>query len=63
VRIALKELPIEQVELIRMAFFESLSHSQIAEKTGLPLGTVKSRIRLAFSRLRRHLEANGVDEA
>jgi RNA polymerase sigma factor (sigma-70 family) len=63
VRIALKELPAEQVELIRMAFFESLSHSQIAEKTGLPLGTVKSRIRLAFSRLRRHLEANGVDEA
>ena len=46
-----------------MAFFESLSHSEIADKTGLPLGTVKSRIRLAFTRLRRALEANGVVEA
>lgn len=62
-RNAMQNLPPEQLELVRMAFFDSLSHSEIAEKTGLPLGTVKSRIRLAFTRLRRALEANGVVEA
>lgn len=56
VRLALKELPAEQVSLIQMAFFLGYSHSQISEETGLPLGTVKSRIRLAFGRLRRMLE-------
>jgi RNA polymerase sigma factor (sigma-70 family) len=60
---AIKELPEEQLALVRLAFFESLSHSTIAERTGLPLGTVKSRIRLAFTRLRRALEAQGVVEA
>jgi RNA polymerase sigma-70 factor (ECF subfamily) len=48
---------------VRLAFFDGLSHSDIAQKTGLPLGTVKSRIRLAFTRLRRNLEAVGVVEA
>jgi RNA polymerase sigma factor (sigma-70 family) len=62
-RTAMQGLPAEQLTLVRLAFFESLSHSEIAEKTGLPLGTVKSRIRLAFTRLRRALEANGVVEA
>ncbi len=56
VRAAMEDLPEEQVQLVRMAFFLGLSHSQIAEETGLPLGTVKSRIRLAFGRLRRVLE-------
>jgi RNA polymerase sigma factor (sigma-70 family) len=60
---ALSVLPEEQLLLVRLAFFDGLSHSEIAEKTGIPLGTVKSRIRLAFSRLRRSLEANGVIEA
>ncbi|MEP0519853.1 MAG: sigma-70 family RNA polymerase sigma factor [Hyphomicrobiales bacterium] len=58
VRESLKQLPEEQLELVRMAFFQGLSHSQISEKTDLPLGTVKSRIRLAFSRLRKTLEAD-----
>jgi RNA polymerase sigma factor (sigma-70 family) len=62
-RAAIKELPEEQLSLVRLAFFDSLSHSTIAEKTGLPLGTVKSRIRLAFARLRRTLESQGVVEA
>jgi RNA polymerase sigma factor (sigma-70 family) len=53
---AMKSLPEEQLDLIKMAFFSDLSHSQIADETGLPLGTVKSRIRLAFGRLRRLLE-------
>lgn len=56
VRAALALLPAEQVKLLRMAFFLGLSHSQIAAETGLPLGTVKSRIRLAFGRLRTALE-------
>jgi RNA polymerase sigma-70 factor (ECF subfamily) len=63
VREAIKRLPNEQLSLVRLAFFDGLSHSVIAERTGLPLGTVKSRIRLAFARLRRALEADGVVEA
>jgi RNA polymerase sigma-70 factor (ECF subfamily) len=59
-RAAVKELPDEQLSLVRLAFFDGLSHSLIAERTGLPLGTVKSRIRLAFARLRRALESQGV---
>lgn len=59
IREALKALPEEQLRLVELAFFKSLSHSQIADETGLPLGTVKSRIRLAFTRLRRILEADG----
>jgi RNA polymerase sigma-70 factor (ECF subfamily) len=63
VRAALAGLPAEQLSLVRLAFFDGLSHSQISERTGLPLGTVKSRIRLGFARLRRSLEAGGVAEA
>ena len=58
VRLALKSLPDEQRILVERAFFLSESHSQIAEMTGLPLGTVKSRIRLAFARLKKLLEAD-----
>jgi RNA polymerase sigma-70 factor (ECF subfamily) len=62
VRAAMTTLPAEQLDLVRLAFFDGLSHSQISDQTGLPLGTVKSRIRLAFTRLRRALEADGVFE-
>jgi RNA polymerase sigma-70 factor (ECF subfamily) len=63
VRSALASLPEEQLSVVRLAFFDDLSHSQISEQIGLPLGTVKSRIRLGFTRLRRSLEAGGVAEA
>jgi RNA polymerase sigma factor (sigma-70 family) len=63
VRIALAKLPMEQVTLIQMAFFFGQSHSEISAATGLPLGTVKSRIRLAFGKLRALLEEGGVDSA
>lgn len=52
VRAAVQALPADQQQAISMAYFEGRSHSEIAELTGLPLGTVKSRIRLAMSRLR-----------
>ena len=61
VRKAMLDLPEEQAVLVRQAFFLGRSHSQIADDTGLPLGTVKSRIRLAFTRLRRSLENDGGD--
>lgn len=50
--VALASLPNKQRELIEKAYFGDLSHSEIAEQTGLPLGTIKSRIRLALERLR-----------
>lgn len=56
VRAALDKLPSEQRELVRLAFYNGWSHSKIADDTNLPLGTVKSRLRLAFSRLRNELE-------
>ncbi len=58
VRQALAELPEDQRDLVRDHFYEDLSHSQIAEKTGLPLGTVKSRLRLAFAKLKLRLDTD-----
>jgi RNA polymerase sigma-70 factor (ECF subfamily) len=60
VRRAFDMLPPDQRRLVDLAFFEGRSHSEIAAQTGIPLGTVKSRIRLAFSRLRKTLEAEGI---
>jgi RNA polymerase sigma-70 factor (ECF subfamily) len=53
---AIKTLPPEQSELLRQAFFLAKSHSEIAAEMNLPLGTVKSRLRLAFGRMRKVLE-------
>ena len=49
---AIQNLPEKQRQLVEKAFFKELSHSEIALETGLPLGTIKSRIRLALERLR-----------
>jgi RNA polymerase sigma factor (sigma-70 family) len=49
---ALKSLPSEQADLLYKSFFEEKTHSDIAKETKLPLGTVKSRIRLALDKLR-----------
>ena len=57
-RLAMRDLPGEQSEVLKLSFFEELSHSVIAERLGIPLGTVKSRIRMAFSRLRDSLGEN-----
>ena len=56
IRNALKNLPLEQAKLILSAYYEEKSHRKIADETNLPLGTVKSRIRLAINRLRSQLE-------
>lgn len=56
VRQALQALPPEQAALVRMAYFEDKVHTAIAEETGLPLGTVKSRLRLALQRLRGQMQ-------
>jgi RNA polymerase sigma-70 factor (ECF subfamily) len=53
---ALATLPAEQAALIRLAYFDDRAQSEIAAETRLPLGTVKSRLRLALVKLRRALE-------
>ena len=55
IRSALKTISAEQRSLIELAFFKGLSHNQIAVETGLPLGTVKSRIRQGLIKLKSHL--------
>jgi len=59
VREGLAALPPDQAEVLRLAFFEDKSQSTIATALGLPLGTVKSRMRLAFAKLRGVVEASG----
>lgn len=53
---ALSALPAKQRALVEKAYFGDMSHSEIASETGLPLGTIKSRIRLALERLRHELK-------
>ena len=54
-RAAVAELPPEQREALGLCFFRGLSHREAAERIGAPLGTVKSRIKLAVSKLRTSL--------
>jgi len=56
VRDALTSLPSEQHEVVVLSYLDGLSHSEIAERLGLPLGTVKSRMRLAYQKLRESVE-------
>ena len=55
-RMALKTLPHEQAEVVRLSFFQDKAHAEISQNLGVPLGTVKSRLRLAMVRLRAQLE-------
>ena len=57
---ALKELPSEQRDAIELAFFSGLTHTEMAERLDLPLGTVKGRLRLGLLKLRALL--NGYEE-
>ena len=57
VRIVMVSLPLEQQRSLELAYFEGLSHAEIAAKTGDPLGTVKTRIRSALASLRKGIIA------
>lgn len=56
VRTAMASLPENQAQIVRLSFFEEKPHAEIARELGIPLGTVKSRVRLALARLRGLLE-------
>ncbi len=56
-RVVIHQLPVEQRKTLEMAFFDGLTHSEIAEMTGDPLGTVKTRIRSALGSLRKAFTA------
>ncbi len=61
VRAGVRQLSAPQRQTLELAFFEGLSHTEIAEKTSIPLGTVKSHIRSGLIRLREILRNVGVD--
>jgi RNA polymerase sigma-70 factor (ECF subfamily) len=56
VRAALASLPAEQQEVVALSYLEGLSHGEIAARLELPLGTVKSRMRIAYQKIRDRLE-------
>ncbi len=56
----LGQLPDAQRRVLELAFFDDLTHSQIAALTGIPLGTVKSNLRRGLLQLRRRWEVDGV---
>jgi RNA polymerase sigma-70 factor (ECF subfamily) len=62
-RAVLKELPADQIQVVELSFFADKPHSQIAAELGIPLGTVKSRLRLAMARLKRAFERASGGEA
>ncbi|MCL5776012.1 sigma-70 family RNA polymerase sigma factor [Limibaculum sp. FT325] len=62
VRAALARLSEDQLTVVRLAFFAGLSHAEIAERLETPLGTVKSRLRLSFRRLRDELGESFAEE-
>ena len=55
VHAALEALPADEQAVVQLAYFRGLSQSEVAAALGIPLGTVKSRLRRAFSRLRESL--------
>ena len=57
IRNAVNELPDDQREVVALSFIEGLSHQEISDRLDLPLGTVKSRLRLSFEKLRTSLRS------
>jgi RNA polymerase sigma-70 factor (ECF subfamily) len=62
IREALSKLNKDQLVIIRASFYDGLSQSEIAEMLGLPLGTVKSRMRLAFNSLRKNIGEGALED-
>ena len=61
-RSAVGELPLEQRRVLELAYFEGLTHAEIAERTATPLGTVKTRARLGLMKLRERIRPYGEGE-
>ena len=59
---AVRDLPPDQLAVVRLSFFSDKPHAEIAEALGLPLGTVKSRLRLALNRLRASLGVSSPED-
>jgi RNA polymerase sigma-70 factor (ECF subfamily) len=55
VREAVRQIPEEQRKTIEMAYFMGMTHVEISEQTGVPLGTVKSRLRIGIEKMRVYL--------
>lgn len=55
IRAAFTQLPPNQAEVVRMHFLDDAPHTEIADRLGLPLGTVKSRLRLAFAKIKKEI--------
>ena len=53
---AIRRLPPEQAQVLRLSYYEDCAHGRIADQLGIPLGTVKSRVRMAVAQLRRLME-------
>lgn len=53
-QVAIASLPESQAQVLHLSYYEGKSHSEIADQLGIPLGSVKSRLRLAFSKLKAH---------
>jgi RNA polymerase sigma-70 factor (ECF subfamily) len=62
VRLVMNSLSPNERSVLMLSFYENLSHGEIAERLGIPLGTVKSRIRLAFAKIRTALETRQGEE-
>ncbi|MEM8646881.1 MAG: sigma-70 family RNA polymerase sigma factor, partial [Pseudomonadota bacterium] len=56
VKAAVERLPVDQKQVISMAFMEDMTQQEISQNLGVPLGTVKSRMRLAYQKLSKSLE-------
>jgi RNA polymerase sigma-70 factor (ECF subfamily) len=60
VRKALEDLPAEQLQVLELAYYSGYTHTEIADLLGLPLGTVKGRMRLGLKKIRAYFDARGM---
>ena len=62
IRQAIAALPPEQVQIVELIYYSGFTHQQVAERVGIPLGTVKGRLRLALEKLRQLLRSPGAND-
>lgn len=60
VREALRTLPPEQLKILELAYYSGYTHAEISEMLGLPLGTVKGRMRLGMKKIKAFFDAQGM---